>query len=52
LAAGTYQLEAKILVWDICSFTCLYSVVLKESVKITHITFAFDNVHILVIGIT
>ncbi|EGR31153.1 hypothetical protein IMG5_116830 [Ichthyophthirius multifiliis] len=52
LCAGTIQTNAQIIIWDICSQTCLKQMHLTNSSYILHIKFAYDNRHIICIAIT
>ena len=48
VCAGTMQVNAKILVWDLCSRTSLKSITLTNTNHIENVRFAYDNRHILV----
>lgn len=52
IAAGTSQINAKILIWDICSRTCLKQLTLSNSSHIQQIKFAYDNRHIVTTALT
>lgn len=52
IAAGTSQINAKILIWDICSRTCFKQLALSNSSHIQAIKFAYDNRHIIVLALT
>ena len=52
LCAGTHQVNAKIIVWDICSRTCIKHLSVLNSSLITNIRWAYDNRHICCTAIT
>jgi hypothetical protein len=52
LAAGTNQIYSRVVVWDICSLTCIHVVQLKDCVSVTHIRFSFNKKSLLVLAIT
>ena len=45
LCAGTIETKAKLLIWDICSRTCVRSLTINNSVMITNLKWAYDNRH-------
>ena len=46
LCAGTIQANAKLILWEICSKTCLKNIPLLNASIITHIKIAYDSRHI------
>ncbi|KAL4497254.1 hypothetical protein ABPG72_011189 [Tetrahymena utriculariae] len=52
LCAGTCQIQAKIIIWDICSQTCLKQMILNNSNYILHIKMAYDNRHIVCVALS
>ncbi|CAD8183513.1 unnamed protein product [Paramecium pentaurelia] len=52
LCAGTIELNAKLLIWDICSRTCVKNIVINNAVMIMNIKFAYDNRHLICNAIT
>lgn len=45
-------MNGKILIWDICSRTCIRTFILKNVPIILLIKFAFDNRHLCCVGLT
>ncbi|EGR29518.1 PH domain protein [Ichthyophthirius multifiliis] len=52
LVAGTVEIQAKILIWDICSRTCIRTMRLTNSPMILKAKFAHNNRHICVVALT
>ena len=52
LCAGTQELNSRILIWEICSRTCVKTLKLKNCTSIQIIKFAFDSQHICAVGIS
>ena len=52
LCAGTIETKAKLLIWDICSRTCVRSLTLNNSVMVTNMKWAYDNRHMCCNAIT
>lgn len=52
LCVGTSQINAKILIWDICSRSSLYSITLLNTSLIQMVKLAFNNRHVLCLSIT
>lgn len=52
LVAGTIQTKAKILIWDICSRTCIKTMTLANSSMIILVKFAYNNRHICCLSLT
>lgn len=50
LCAGTQELNARILIWEICSRTCIKTMKLNNCTAIQIIKFAFDSQHICAVG--
>lgn len=52
LAAGTNQLHCKLIIWDICSKSCLKNIPIRDCVFITHIRFGYDNRQVVILAVT
>jgi hypothetical protein len=52
LCAGTIETKAKLLIWDICSRTCVRSLTLNNCSMVMNIKFAYDNRHVCCNAIT
>lgn len=50
LCAGTQELNARIIIWEICSRTCIKTLKLSNCTSIIIIKFAFDSQHICALG--
>ncbi len=50
LCAGTQELNARILIWEICSRTCIKTLKLNNCTCIQIIKFAYDSQHIIAVG--
>lgn len=46
------ETKAKILIWDICSRTCIKQITLNNASMVINIKFAYDNRHICCNAIT
>ena len=46
ICAGTVELQAKLIIWEIYSRTCIHTIKLANCSIIQNIKFAFDSRHI------
>lgn len=52
LVAGTIETQAKLIIWDICSRTCIKTLRITNSPMILKAKFAYDNKHIGLVALT
>ncbi|KAL4455920.1 hypothetical protein ABPG73_008674 [Tetrahymena malaccensis] len=52
LVAGTIETQAKLIIWDICSRTCIKTLRITNSPMILKAKFAHDNKHIGLVALT
>jgi len=52
ICVGTQELNARILIWEVCSRTCIKTLKLNNCCTIQNIRFAFNSRHVCAIGLT
>ena len=52
ICVGTQEIDARILIWEVCSRTCIKILKLNNCTSIQNIKFAFNARHVCAIGVT